>query len=44
MNEKEQVTAAIMKAQTELEQALHELEKMPAFDQGLASRIVGPCD
>jgi len=43
MNEKEQVTAAIMKAQTELEQALHELEKMPAFDPGLASRI-GPCD
>lgn len=37
MNEKEQVTAAIMKAQTELEQALHELEKMPAFDPGVAA-------
>jgi signal transduction histidine kinase len=37
MNEKEQVTAAIQKAQTELEQALHELEKMPAFDPGVVA-------
>jgi signal transduction histidine kinase len=37
VNEKEQVTAAILKAQTELEQALHELEKMPAFDPGVAA-------
>jgi len=32
MNEKEQATAAILRAQAELEQALSELEKMPAFD------------
>ena len=32
MNEKEQATAAILRAQAELEQALGELEKMPAFD------------
>ena len=32
MNEKEQATAAILRAQGELEQALGELEKMPAFD------------
>lgn len=37
MNEKEQVTAAIQKAQNELEQALHELEKMPAFDPGVVA-------
>ena len=32
MSEKEQATAAILRAQAELEQALSELEKMPAFD------------
>jgi signal transduction histidine kinase len=32
MDEKEQATAAILRAQAELEQALSELEKMPAFD------------
>lgn len=37
MNEKEQVTAAIMRAQAELEQALGELEKMPAFDPGVVA-------
>jgi signal transduction histidine kinase len=34
MSEKEQATAAILRAQAELEQALAELEKMPAFDPG----------
>ena len=34
MSEKEQATAAILRAQAELEQALCELEKMPAFDPG----------
>lgn len=37
MNEKEQVASAILKAQTELEQALHELEKLPAFDPGVVA-------
>ena len=37
MNEKEQVTDAILKAQSELEQALRELEKMPAFDPGVVA-------
>ena len=37
MNEKEQVTAAILRAQAELEQALGELEKMPAFDPGVVA-------
>jgi signal transduction histidine kinase len=35
MSEKDHVASAILKAQTELEQALHELEKMPAFDPGV---------
>jgi len=34
MREKEQATAAILRAQVELEQALSELEKMPAVDPG----------
>jgi two-component system, sensor histidine kinase LadS len=34
MSEKEQATAAILRAQAELEQALGELAKMPAFDPG----------
>jgi signal transduction histidine kinase len=34
MSEKEQATAAILRAQAELEQALSELEKMPAVDPG----------
>jgi signal transduction histidine kinase len=34
MSEKEQATAAILRAQAELEQALSELAKMPAFDPG----------
>jgi two-component system sensor histidine kinase/response regulator len=34
MNEKEQVTAAILRAQSELERALGDLEKLPAFDPG----------
>jgi two-component system, sensor histidine kinase and response regulator len=37
MNEKEQVASAILKAQTELEEALRELEKMPAFDPGVVA-------
>jgi len=37
MNEKEQATAAILRAQAELEQALRELEKMPAFDPGVVA-------
>jgi len=37
VSEKEQVTAAILKAQSELEQALRELEKMPAFDPGVVA-------
>jgi two-component system sensor histidine kinase/response regulator len=37
MNEKEQATAAILRAQAELEQALSELEKMPAFDPGVVA-------
>ena len=34
MSDNEQATAAILRAQAELEQALLELEKMPAFDPG----------
>jgi len=34
MDEKEQITATILRAQSELEQALGKLEKMPAFDPG----------
>jgi signal transduction histidine kinase len=34
MTDKEQAAAAILRAQAELEQALCELEKMPAFDPG----------
>lgn len=34
MSEKKQATAAIVRAQAELEQALLELEKMPALDSG----------
>jgi signal transduction histidine kinase len=34
MSEKEQITANILRAQSELEQALSGLEKMPAFDPG----------
>jgi light-regulated signal transduction histidine kinase (bacteriophytochrome) len=34
MSEKEQATEAILRAQAELEQALRELEKMPAIDPG----------
>jgi signal transduction histidine kinase len=37
MNEKEQVTAAILRAQSELERALGELEKLPAFDPGVVA-------
>ena len=37
MSEKEQTTAAILRAQAELEQALRELEKMPAFDPGVVA-------
>lgn len=37
MNEKEQATTAILKAQDELKQALSELEKMPAFDPGVVA-------
>jgi len=35
MSEKEQASAAILRARAELEQALRELEKMPAFDPGV---------
>jgi signal transduction histidine kinase len=34
MSEKEQAAAAILRAQTELERALLELEKLPAYDPG----------
>ena len=34
MNDKEQITATILRAKSELDQALGELEKMPAFDPG----------
>lgn len=34
MSEKEQATAAILRAKAELEQAICELEKLPAFDPG----------
>jgi signal transduction histidine kinase len=34
MSEKAQATEAILRAQAELEQALYELERMPAFDPG----------
>ena len=34
VSQKEEATSAILRAQTELEQALRELEKMPAFDPG----------
>ena len=34
MSEQEQITATILRAHSELEQALGELEKMPAFDPG----------
>jgi signal transduction histidine kinase len=37
MSEKEQATAAILRAQADLEQALSELEKMPAFDPGVVA-------
>ncbi len=37
MSEKEQATTAILKARAELEQALRELEKMPAFDPGVVA-------
>jgi signal transduction histidine kinase len=37
MNQKEQTTAAILRAQAELEQALRELEKIPAFDPGVVA-------
>ena len=34
MNDKEHITATILRAKSELDQALGELEKMPAFDPG----------
>lgn len=34
MNEKEQITATILRAQSELALALGELEKMPSLDPG----------
>jgi len=37
MSEKEEATAAILRARVELEQALRELEKMPAFDPGVVA-------
>ncbi len=37
MNEKDQATAAILRAHSELEQALGELEKLPAFDFGVVA-------
>jgi signal transduction histidine kinase len=35
MNEKEQASAAILRAQADLEQALREIEKIPAYDPGV---------
>lgn len=35
MKEKEQASAAILRAQADLEQALREIEKMPAYDPGV---------
>jgi len=37
MSEKEQATAAILRAQAELEEALSELEKMPAVNPGVVA-------
>lgn len=37
MSQKEQVTAAILRAQAELDQAIDELEKMPAFAPGVVA-------
>ena len=37
MSDKEQATAAILRAQAELEQALRELERMAAFDPGVVA-------
>ena len=37
MDEKEKVAAAVLRAQAQLEDALRELEKMPAFDPGVVA-------
>jgi two-component system, sensor histidine kinase LadS len=37
LNQKEQVAAAVLRAQAELTQALGELEKLPAFDPGVVA-------